>query len=283
MRIEMPDAETVVFDEVCFDARLVLIDSGQVFHWVENEKGITGTVSGKHISIEQRENGIVLHGCTEKDIPFWRRYLDLDRDYGELERVTEKIPLANRAVKLLPGLRVLHQPEWEALTAFIISANNNIKRIRSIIKNLNTSLGENGGFPTPQVLAEADVDLLRECGCGYRAPYLIETARAVTDGFDLSAVAAMDYDTAHKTLLTLKGVGDKVADCVQLFGMGHSRAFPVDVWVERLMKRWFMDEKASKADIRRKAYDMFGEQAGLVQQSLFHCARLGLISLEEEE
>ena len=115
----MPDAETVVFDEVCFDARLVLIDSGQVFHWAENEQGITGTVSGKHICIEQRENGIVLHGCTEKDIPFWRRYLDLDRDYGELERVTEKIPLANKAVKLLPGLcGVLHSRGSGAATSF---------------------------------------------------------------------------------------------------------------------------------------------------------------------
>ena len=101
------------------------------------------------------------------------------------------------------------------------------------------------------------------------------------DGFDLQAVSALPYEEAHKRLLTLSGVGDKVADCVQLFGMGQSMAFPVDVWVERLMKTWFVPETASKAEIRRAAHAMFGDDAGLIQQSLFHCARLGLLKLEK--
>ena len=90
----------------------------------------------------------------------------------------------------------------------------------------------------------------------------------------------MDYEDAHRKLLSLPGVGDKVADCVQLFGMGQGEAFPVDVWIERAMRRWVSPEAHSKAEIRRAARELFGENAGLIQQSLFHCARMGLISLD---
>lgn len=160
---------------------------------------------------------------------------------------------------------------------FIISANNNVSRIRGIVLRLIDALGEEGAFPTPEGLAEADEETLRALGCGYRAPYLIKTAQRVRDGFDLAAVSRLEYDQAHAQLLTLSGVGDKVADCVQLFGMGQSRAFPVDVWVERLMKTYFVPKASGKADIRRAAYDLFGDDAGLIQQSLFHCARMGLL------
>ena len=189
--------------------------------------------------------------------------------------------MAYRAMKRLPGLHVLNQPAWEALIAFIISANNNVSRIRGIVLRRLETLGEDGAFPTPERLAAADEETLRGLGCGYRAPYLIDTAARVRDGFDLRSVSALPYEEAHKRLLTLSGVGDKVADCVQLFGMGQSMAFPVDVWVERLMKTWFVPETAGKADIRRAAHDMFGDDAGLIQQSLFHCARLGLLRLEK--
>ena len=103
----------------------------------------------------------------------------------------------------------------------------------------------------------------------------------IKDGFPLESLSDMPYEEAHRMLIQLSGVGDKVADCVQLFGTGHSEAFPVDVWVERLMKKWFIPEAHGKREVCRKAHEMFGKEAGIVQQSLFHCARLGLIPLDE--
>ena len=219
-------------------------------------------------------------GIEEKDIPFWKNYFDLERDYGEVFDACADYPVARQAVLLLPGLRVLNQPVWEALIAFILSANNNVSRIRQLVERLIVQVGGNEGFPSAEQLSAVSETELREMGCGYRAPYLIRTACMIKEGFPLEALRTMSYGEAHRMLITLPGVGDKVADCVQLFGLGHSEAFPVDVWVERLMKNWFMPDARTKKEICERAHKMFGRYAGLVQQSLFHCARLGLMPME---
>ena len=281
MNIERLDGSSARFHGVDFDARLTLIDSAQVFHWREEGGAFCGVTAGRSARLVPCGDGFLLEGCAAGDEPFWIHYFDLARDYSRLAGRVRNYDMAYRAMKRLPGLRVLNQPAWEALIAFIISANNNVSRIRGIVLRLLETLGEDGAFPTPERLAAADEETLRGLGCGYRAPYLIDTAARVRDGFDLRSVSALPYEEAHTRLLTLSGVGDKVADCVQLFGMGQSMAFPVDVWVERLMKTWFVPETAGKAEIRRAAHDMFGDDAGLIQQSLFHCARLGLLRLEK--
>ena len=280
MNIERLDENSARFHGVDFDARLTLIDSAQVFHWREEGGAFCGVTAGRSARLVPCGDGFLLEGCAAGDESFWIHYFDLARDYSRLAERVRNYDMAYRAMKRLPGLRVLNQPAWEALIAFIISANNNVSRIRGIVLRLLETLGEDGAFPTPERLAAADEETLRGLGCGYRAPYLIDTAARVRDGFDLRSVSALPYEEAHKRLLTLSGVGDKVADCVQLFGMGQSMAFPVDVWVERLMKKWFVPETAGKAEIRRAARDMFGNDAGLIQQSLFHCARLGLLKLD---
>lgn len=268
---------------VQFDPQLTLIDSAQVFHWKEIDGLYIGHSEGRAVQLCAEADGFSLFGVQEKDVSFWIHYFDLNRDYGELIRICGEYPVAQQAIGRLPGLRVLNQPAWEALIAFILSANNNVRRIRMLIDRLICSVGKNGFFPSPECLAKESETVLRSIGCGYRAPYLIRTADAICNGFPLERLASEPYEKAHAMLLTLPGVGDKVADCVQLFGLGHSQAFPVDVWVERLMKKWFMPETSSKKEIRRRAYDMFGEYAGLIQQSLFHCARLGLMPLEIEK
>ena len=283
MTIERLSDSDVRFTDVSFDARLVLIDSAQAFHWREAKGGFEGVSGGRAVRMIPEENGFLLKDCALGDEAFWTRYFDLERDYAALREVAAVCPVALEALDKLPGLRVLRQPPWEALAAFMISANNNVGRIRKIVHALIDELGENGAFPTPDALAEAGEEKLRVLGCGYRAPFLMKTARAILDGFDLDAVALLSYDEAHARLLTLPGVGDKVADCVQLFGMGHAEAFPVDVWIERAMRRWIAPEARDKAAIRRAARALFGENAGLIQQSLFHCARMGLISLKEPE
>ena len=265
------------------DARLTLLESGQVFHWAATERGICGVSGGRFARLEERDGGYALR-CEEGDRAFWRNYFDLGRDYGALLGACAH-PLAARAVSLLPGLRVLNQPPWEALVAFILSANNNVARIRRLVLGLCGALGEPAGdsgmkgFPTPERLAEAGEAALRNLGCGYRAPYLIGAARMVADGFPLDSLRGLPYEEALKLLVQLPGVGEKVADCALLFGCGHASAFPVDVWVERLMRGWFRVEAKNRREIGAAGRAMFGPEAGRLQQYLFHCARLGLIPL----
>ena len=186
---------------------------------------------------------------------------------------------------LFPGLRVLNQPPWEALVCFILSANNNVPRIRSLTDALCRHCGADCGdgvlygFPGPEALAACTEEALRALRVGYRAPYLIGAARRVLEGFPLDGLRDMPYDEAHKRLVTLPGVGDKVADCVLLFGCGHACAFPVDVWVDRLMRDWFGVSCKTRAALAREARGRLGGHAGLMQQFLFHAARTGAMEL----
>jgi N-glycosylase/DNA lyase len=265
------------------DLKLTLCDSAQVFHWIEMNNGYAAVVDGRAIHIAAADNGFEMRGCGLSDFTFWRDYFDLDRNYGALVNSCAEYPVAARAIALLPGLRVLRQPAWEALAAFILSANNNVPRIRRLVLKLCESLGDPSGmdglsgFPPPEKLAGAEEAALFKLGMGYRAPYLIETAKMIAEGFPLSKMKDLPYEEAHESMLALKGVGPKVADCALLFGCGHTRAFPVDVWVSRLMKHWFGVEAKSARAVGEAAYKMFGENAGLIQQFLFHCARLNLI------
>lgn len=255
------------------DLRLTLIDSAQCFHWVETERGFGALLGGEPVWLRPGE---------EVKSAAMRRYLDLDRDYAAIAREYDALPAARAAFETCHGLRVLNQPPWEALFSFILSANNNIVRIRSLVYALSRAYGAKAdglnGIPTPQAIADAPEHDLRALGVGYRAPHLIKTARAVCDGFDLEALRDMPYEDAHARLTTLAGVGDKVADCVLLFGCGHAEAFPVDVWVARLMGAWF-GERGPRRQLGKRARERFGAHAGILQQYLFHAARTGAIAL----
>ena len=265
------------------DLRLTLIDSAQCFRWTEAGDGrFVCAMARGPVWLRQTARGIEAEG--EFDPAALRRYLDLDRDYAAVAAEFAHIPQARRAMALFPGLRVLNQPPWEALICFILSANNNVARIRSLTAALCARYGaENGGlfsFPSPESLAGADEAALRALKAGYRAPYLIGTARRVCDGFPLDELQAMPYERARAALTTLPGVGGKVADCVPLFGCGHACAFPVDVWVARLLERWFGFGGMSRPAMARAARERLGLHAGLMQQFLFHAARTGAMPLD---
>jgi len=270
------------------DLRLTLADSAQCFHWREAGGRFGAVVAGRPVWLRREDGAIVADGGG--DVATLRRYLDLDRDYAAVAAEYAHIPAACRAVALFPGLRVLNQPPWEALVAFILSANNNVARIRGLVTSLCERLGEpldsDGGvlyaFPTPERLADCPEALLRGLKVGYRAPYLRHAARRVCEGFPLNSLGSMPYEEAHRLLTTLPGVGDKVADCVLLFGCGHAEAFPVDVWVDRLLRDWLGMAGGSRAALAREARERLGEHAGLMQQFLFHAARVGAMTLEGE-
>ena len=267
------------------DLRLCLMDSAQCFHFDALEGGFAGVVNGQPVLLWQENGGV--YARSDVDAAALRHYLDLDRDYGALAREFAHIPAAERAIALYPGLRVLNQDPWEALLAFILSANNNVRRIRSLVEALCGALCDEfeldghvlHGFPSPEKLASCGETLLRGLGVGYRAPYLIGTARAVLDGFPMWRLKEMDYFEAHRLLIGLSGVGDKVADCVLLFGCGQTSAFPVDVWVEKLLKSWFGVCGCSRKKLMLRARELLGPNAGLLQQFLFHAARMGDIEL----
>lgn len=267
------------------DLKLCLMDSAQCFHWKETQRGFAAVVSCRPVEIWKDGDEIHAEGDFAREE--LRHYLDLDRDYGAVAREYEHIPQAKRAIELYPGLRVLNQPTWEALIAFILSANNNVGRIRTLVHAVSRELGPafewKGetiyGFPTPEALAACTEEKLRSMGVGYRAPFLKKTAQLVLDGFPMEALRCGCYAEAHDRLTSLPGVGDKVADCVLLFGCGQTSAFPVDVWVERLLKSWFGIEDLSRKKLMCAARELLGENAGLLQQFLFHAARMGDIEL----
>lgn len=199
--------------------RLTLMDSAQAFHWRKIGGAFAAVVDGR-----------VLTSADED--AFARAYFDDARDYSRLMEDCASYPVAARAVQATPGLRVLNQPPWEALLQFILSANNNVARIRALVTALNETYGEAHafqgetlhGFPKPEVLANlTEAELRARVTCGYRAAYLIGTARMVADGFPLNALSAMPIERAREELMRLPGVGPKVADCVLLFGCRHAR------------------------------------------------------------
>ena len=267
------------------DLRLTLVDSAQCFRWTQVGERFVAAFESGPVWLWRSEQGIEAEGAFEARA--LRHYLDLDRDYAAVAGAYAHIPEARRAVELFPGLRVMNQPPWEALICFILSANNNVARIRNLTQALCERLGRRWevegaalyGFPTPEALAACGEDALRALKVGYRAPYLIETARRVAEGFPLEKLREIPYDEAHRLLAGLPGVGDKVADCVLLFGCGHASAFPVDVWVARLLEKWLGLGCASRTAMAKQARALLGENAGLMQQFLFHAARSGAIEL----
>lgn len=275
------------------DLRLSLIGSAQCFSWLEMPDGFIGAPGGLPVRLWRDECGLWAEtgggGLNEADVKCrLRHYLDLNRNYAAIATEFAAWPVGKRAMELYPGLRVLNQPAWEALVAFILSANNNVMRIRRLVLALNREYGaclDVGGaqvyaFPSPERLAACTPEELRALGMGYRAPYLAETARRVRDGFPLEALSGMRYEDAHRALLELPGVGDKVADCVLLFGCDQSAAFPVDVWVERLLRSWFgANERMSRGKLGSFARETLGNHAGLMQQFLFQAARTGDMKL----
>ncbi len=248
----------------------LIFECGQVFHWRRTESGYIGQSGGHLLELCETPQG---WECP--DAPYWSAYFDAALDYDALMDRQRNARL-RAAMERYRGLRVLRQPPWEALLAFLLSSNNHIPRIKSLVFRLCECFGADLGrgvfaFPEPALLARQEEGLLRELGCGYRAKYIIGTARRIADGFPLDDLARRPYAEAKKTLKELPGVGDKVADCVLLFGLHHAEAFPVDVWIERCLPRYGIT--GNREEMAEKARKRFGKQAGILQQFMFHDIR----------
>lgn len=258
-------------------------ECGQCFRWNREGEGYVGIVGNKVIKVVAEDEDILLYNATMEDYNIlWKKYFDLDRDYGDIKGVLSNDPILAKAITYGWGIRILNQDPWETLISFIISANNGISRIKGIIENICKLYGDRiewkgrtyYTFPKPDTLANAKIEDLRGCSCGYRAEYIKATSQMVADGtIDLHGISNMPYERAHKELLRCMGVGPKVADCILLFSMEKGEAFPVDVWVRRVMEYFYLKDGATPKKIKAFSAEKFGELAGYAQQYLFYYAR----------
>ena len=243
-------------------------ECGQCFRWNADENGIyTGVAFGYPARVWTENGRVYLRSAAPDEL--WREYFDLDRDYGAICEKLETDSQLRRAISEYGGIRILRQNTWEALCSFIISQNNNIPRIKGIIERLCATFGDDLGngdfsFPTAEVLAKCNVDDLAPLRSGFRAKYIIDAAQKVACGeVNLHMLATEDMDVCRAELIKIKGVGAKVAECTLLYGCGRIEAFPVDVWVKRIMAEMYPDglpECTSGVE-------------GIAQQFLFHWRR----------
>lgn len=250
------------------------LDCGQSFRWKDNGDGsFTGVAYEKLVTVSTQNGDLHIENTTEQDFEkIWRNYFDLDLDYDSIRESIGKIhPVLKEASSYAPGIRILQQEPWEALCTFIISQNNNIKRIKGIVDRLCTTFGNKIGdtdfytFPKPEILAELTPDDLAPLRAGFRNKYIIDASRKVASGeVDLEKCRNVPYDEARAELCKIKGVGNKVADCTLLFGMHRIEAFPIDVWMRRAMEKLFPNMTGED----------FGDYAGIAQQYIFHYARM---------
>ena len=210
------------------------------------------------------------------DGEYFRRFFDLDTDYAaKVKRISALSPIMRRAAEYGKGIRILHQDLTEMIFSFIISANNNIKRIQLIIDRICDRLGADTpygkAFPTADVIAASSAELFAELGAGYRDKYIVASARKLV-GYDLASLDKLDSAAARKELMTFMGVGPKVADCILLFGMRRGDVFPVDTWLKKVYHTYF-EQGHKDGEISTFFCNLFGDDAGLCQQYLFYFQR----------
>lgn len=272
-------AQTTVDD---FDLARTL-DSGQVFHWETRGPGHVGAIGAKPVYVEQRGQKLLFAGVTARTLA---KYFSLDHPLAEICRAFPSDPALTAARDFCRGLRIIRQPRWECLATFITSSMKQVAHIRQMSHTLRKRYGEPlpifdeevHAFPGPERIAALTEQDLRKCALGYRAKNLLATARLVANGqADLEQWSKLSDDALRFRLCELPGVGAKVANCVMLFAYERLRAFPIDVWIERVLKEKYFPRKRKVTAQQLRAFceTYFGEHGGYAQQYLFHHARKG--------
>ena len=269
-----------------------IFECGQCFRWNEEENGsYTGIWKENVVNIKKEGQDFVFTGICENNNleEEIQKYFDLDRNYEEIKKeLSKKDEYMKTSIAYGKGIRILNQDLWETIISFIISANNNIPRIKGIIERLSKAYGdkikwkgkEYYTFPTPMQLKNVTVEEYRKLGLGFRDVRLYETTKMILEGkVDLQELKNNPNTVeVREKLLTLSGVGSKVADCILLFSdLKRLEVFPIDVWVRRVMNDLYIqnedEAKVSKKEIEKIAKNKFGNLAGLAQQYLFYWRR----------
>ena len=273
-RIEAPD----------FDLAMTL-NSGQVFHWEKIGDGFCGMIGDRAVYVEQRGDILKVRFGEMRALPkVVARYFALDHPLEEICASFPRDPVMDAARDFCRGLRIIRQPQWECLATFICSSMKQVAHIRQISRALRQRFGQRkqicGGevfsFPSPDALARTTERELRKCGLGYRAKNLLATAKRVASGeTDLDSWRALSERQLREHLCELPGVGMKVANCVMLFAYERIVAFPIDVWIERVLRESYFirGRKVTSKAMAEFVANYFGAHGGYAQQYLFHHAR----------
>ncbi len=261
-----------------------IFDCGQAFRFKEDDCGnFVGVAFGRVLKISQQRNMITLYDTTKEEYEtIWKDYFCMDMDYAQIDEVLSTDDEIRKSITYGKGIRILRQELWEMIITFIISQNNNIPRISKLVEALCENYGrkiEYEGniyhtFPTPEELSVATEEELSALKFGYRAGYITGFTSLVNSGsFSLDALNSLPTAEARKMLLSVKGIGGKVADCILLFGMGRYEVCPHDTWIKKALSEKYNIENVNE----KKGYDLvtakWGKYAGIAQQYLFYAQR----------
>ncbi len=249
---------------------------GQCFRWEHIQDGVFYGVAGNRAAKIYTERDTICIESSDPDPLFWQNYLDLSFDYEKIVSDFSKDQNILPLVKAGKGIRILNQDLWETLVSFIISANNNIPRIKKIIGKLCELYGKKiefdgktfYGFPSPEVLSSLSISDLTEIKAGFRDKYILDAAKKVVSGeVDLKKIPKLNNKSAKNELMKINGVGPKVSDCILLFALGRHDVFPLDVWTKRILSEKF---NISEKDMPKFIKEKLGENAGILQQYLYY-------------
>lgn len=254
------------------------LECGQCFHFVKTgDEEYLISAMGRILHIRQEGKNLIFCNTSEEEFNLiWKKYFDLERDYGEIKRKLLKADSRlSDAINAMHGVRILNQDFFETMISFIISQNQQIPRIKQIVANISREYGQRGEgidiFPDVNSILEAGNEGMMACKAGFRSKYIVDAcekykAGLLNEEFLLNA----DYETAVARLKEVKGIGDKVANCIALFSLNKRNAFPVDVWMKRIMENMYFKEDTPVNRIEAFAKEHFGELGGYAQQYLFY-------------
>lgn len=253
-----------------------ILECGQVFRFVKTNEGYIVFSGEKLAEIKVFKEKVEIYS---KDINYFVNYFDLDTSYTDIKNKLAKFTVLKPMLESAYGIRILKQNPIEMIISFIISSNNNIKRIQLIIDRICRKFGTMQGnenyyaFPSLKQLEKASVEDFKQCGAGYRASYLYKVVRELKN-FDIKEVYSLNSENAIEKLLSLSGVGPKVADCILLFGFNKQDCFPVDTWIKKVYNEYFALEKTENVkQIRKELVNIFSNLSGYAQQYLFYYKR----------
>ena len=267
-----------------------IFECGQCFRWNENDDGsYTGVVKNGVINVKKDGENIIFSGMCDGNLEaIVEDYFDLQNNYNDIKEKLSKIDNYMKiSTEFGEGIRILHQDLWECIISFIISANNNIPRIKKIIERISEKYGnkiefdgnEYYTFPTPEQLSKASIEDLRKLGLGFRDKRVYNTTKMINEkSFNLDNIEKLDDSSfIEEELVKLDGVGPKVANCIMLFSLKRYDVFPIDVWVRRVMNDLYIhnedEDKVSKKVLKLLAEEKFLGIQGLAQQYLFYWKR----------
>ena len=263
-----------------------IFECGQAFRWKKEDDGsYTSVAFNKVINVIMDDKNIVFRNTNEKDFNnIWIDYFDLNTDYSNIKNILSKDDTLKNAVEFGYGIRILKQDIFETIISFIISANNQIPRIKKSIEIISKNYGDyidnyNGedyySFPTAESLSRVSVEELREVSrVGFRDKRIVDTSKIIAnDELNISESINLSSEELKEELIKLPGVGPKVASCIMLFAYGRGETFPVDVWIKRVMEELYIKKETSLKFIDKYAHEFFGDLAGYAQQYLFYYGR----------